>query len=202
MFCIACGHSIESAARFCVRCGQAISARAESAQSAYERGVLAMQAGRHATAVELFRQALAEGDDRLPALLMLAYVHWLGDDLLAAEECLRQVIALAPGHAHAHALLGSVLLAQLKVELARDELDMALRLAPDDFRVRVKRAEYFFRLGCYPEVVDELGQALRTPAPSAELRAYARDLLREAQHRAHRGFARQPLPFISINRSR
>src|SRR5207237_6419657 len=142
-------------------------------------------------------EALAECEDKTPALLLLAHAYWLRDDLSAAEDWLRQVLVLAPEHAHAHALLGSVLLAQCKVEAARDELDLALHLAPDDVRVRVKRAEYFCQLGCHAESISELEQALRLPAPTANVRAYARDLLHEAQLKARHRTTRKPLRFTA-----
>ncbi|TMC58062.1 MAG: tetratricopeptide repeat protein [Chloroflexi bacterium] len=118
---------------------------------------------------------------KVAALLLLAHNYWLQDDLSAATDWLQQVLILAPEQAYAHALLGSVLLARRQFAAARECLDVALSLAPDDMRVRISRAEYFYQSERYAETIGELGHALRLPAPSPAVRAYARDLLRAAQ---------------------
>ena len=173
MFCATCGHSLQSPALTCVRCGRA----------PLERGLAAMRDADYQSASEHFLEALAEGEDKVAALLLLAHNYWLQADLSAATDWLQQVIILAPEQAYAHALLGSVLLARRQFAAARECLDVALSLAPDDMRVRISRAEYFYQSERYAETIGELGHALRLPAPSPAVRAYARDLLRAAQAR-------------------
>ena len=155
MFCTTCGHSLQSPALTCVRCGRAL-----------ERGLAAMRDADYQGAGEHFLEALAEGEDKVAALLLLAHNYWLQDDLSAATDWLQQVLILAPEQAYAHALLGSVLLARRQFAAARECLDVALSLAPDDMRVRISRAEYFYQSERYAETIGEL----RGPLPNRQRR--------------------------------
>jgi predicted Zn-dependent protease len=74
-------------------------------------------------------------------------------------------------------------------------LDAALQLNPDDPLVRVKRAEYFYRLGQFGDAVGELEHAIQRPSFNFDLQRYANELLRKSREQAKRSFARAPLKF-------
>jgi tetratricopeptide (TPR) repeat protein len=70
-------------------------------------GLVAYQSGRHADAIELIRQALALRPH--PAFWYnLAQVHLARKDAPAAEDALRQTVAVAPSHAEALFHLGDL----------------------------------------------------------------------------------------------
>ncbi len=110
-----------------------------------------------------------------------------------AEAELRRFIAAQGDDAAARALLGSALMAQFQFDDAREELDAAVRIDPDDAFVRVKRAEYFFRLGLFRDAEQELELAKQSPVADPTTYFYARQLLNEVRTRARRSFTRQTL---------
>ncbi|MCL4395057.1 MAG: tetratricopeptide repeat protein [Chloroflexi bacterium] len=160
-----------------------------------ERGMLALDQGRIAQAVESFQEALAESPDDVRTRVALATAYLRQRDPQTAELHLRRAIQLQPSSATAHALLGSTLLFQFRIDDAREELDTALRLDPADFTVRLERARFFYRLGFFQECTRELENATQLQAPDGAALYYVRQLLNDARARSRRGFARTPLPF-------
>ena len=196
MYCSTCGNQFNGAARFCAHCGAPRAAHDAALLPAFERGMAALRDSRKADAATAFTEAATSEPHRITALLMLASIRLQEGKPKDAEVHLRQALGFAPDHAQAHAMLGSALLAQLRVEAAREELDRAIELRPDDFLTRLKRAEYHCRLGCYADARIDLEQALLATAPHADLALYARDLHRTASERARRSIMRRPLPFF------
>jgi Tfp pilus assembly protein PilF len=151
--------------------------------------------GRIARAVESLSAALRESPDDVPARVALATAYLRRREPIAAELQLKRAIELEPSSAVAHALLGSTLLFQFKIDQAREELDTALQIDPSDFTVRLERARFFYRLGFFPNCARELEAGIQLQAPDSAAQYYAQQLLNDVRVRIRRGFARAPLPF-------
>lgn len=194
LYCIHCGQAIEPAARFCARCGRAVHTHPDQA-AALMRGLQSMREGNTAAAIEHLQRALDRESDRFAAQLALATLCLQQRAPALAERHLRDALVLKPNHAQAHALLGSTLALEFRFDNARDALDTAVLLSPNDWLVRVTRAEFFFKLGFFSDALKELECASRLPCSDPVAAQRVNLLLLETRARARRGFTRQPLPF-------
>jgi tetratricopeptide (TPR) repeat protein len=77
------------------------------------------------------------------------------------------------------------------IDRADEYLDRALALAPQSLAVRLKRGEYYLRLGIYPLAQIELQEAIRLAEPEQRRTAsYAYALLLYARQQGRSGFVR------------
>lgn len=187
VYCTACGSSLATSDAFCRACGAA-QRDPDSQPTAYGAGVEALQQGRRALAVDLLTQAAAETPDCAQAWLALGTGCRQADQLEAAEAHLRRSLALAESGV-GWAQLGLVLLGRYAIDDAREALDRAVVLAPDEFSVRGCRAEYFWRLGFWLDALTELEAAVAC-APDAASLTQARRVLTEARQKAAGSFRR------------
>jgi Tfp pilus assembly protein PilF len=74
---------------------------------------------------------------------------------------------------------------------ARERLDEALALAPRSFLVRVRRCEFFARVGLYPDALTEARAARHVAADVASL-MHAQDLERRLEELTKHSFVREP----------
>ena len=114
----------------------------EIAQDAYARGLQSLEARDLQTAVELLRAAAytLPGEARYHHALAVALARD-PPTLREAVQSLEKAIQLAPTNAGFRADLASLFLREGLSLRARREAEMALRLAPDDHRVRKIAAE-------------------------------------------------------------
>ncbi len=114
-----------------------------------------------------------------------------GGEYLDAERILQGIVSACPHHAEAWAYLGACLARRGMIDRAGEYLDRALDLAPQSLAVRLKRGEYFLRLGIYPLAQVELQEAIWLAGPEQRPTAsYAHALLLYARQQARGGFIR------------
>src|SRR5438094_5112824 len=187
VYCTGCGSPLATSDAFCRACG-AGQRGVDLQPTAYVAGVEALQQGRRARALDLLTQAVAEAPDCAPVWLALGTACRQADQLEAAEAHLRRSLALAESGV-GWAQLGLVLLGRYAVDDAREALDRAVVLAPQEFSVHGCRAEFFWRLGFSPDALAELEAAVGC-APDAASLAQARRVLTEARQKAAGSFRR------------
>jgi len=82
-------------------------------------------------------------------------------DLAAAEACLREAIAAAPGSGLAHARLGVILATLGRLDEAAESFDHAVALAPDDPYAHMNLANVHRRLGRSDAALEHYRAAVR-----------------------------------------
>jgi Tfp pilus assembly protein PilF len=98
------------------------------------------------------------------------------NDVPGALAILEPLCADEPSMAIARAYRGIAYLRLVRVADARDELEEAVRLAPESFICRSKYAEFLGRLGFFDQAVAQLDAALAVSAPDLESRRAAIEL--------------------------
>ena len=125
------------------------------------------------TLFEHMIETLADDPYRYDIYWRLGLFHLKEDRLSEAEVALEQAVAIAPGHARSHDLLGSALFLQGKYERATAEYGAAVQLTPGSISARYKYADSLVKLGKLDEAINQLQVALNI-APQA---THARDFL-------------------------
>lgn len=179
VFCGSCGQLASEGEAFCVACGQRLRQPTEAPSEA---------------------PATQDASSREDAI---ALRHAL--DLLASRQAptaltvLSRLVAERPDWAIARAYLGIAYLRTLKIPEARDELEAAVRLAPESFICRAKYAEFLSQLGFYDQAMNQLDLALAHTAPDGdsryaamELRQFCKDNAKSLYYREFR-YPRLPL---------
>jgi tetratricopeptide (TPR) repeat protein len=119
----------------------------DSADAHYNRGVLAMQAGKWAAAADLFRKGLALDPESttLGHGLGLA-LYWMGDGDAAVKQ-FEEVLRRAPDHVETLVNLGVLLAQRRQFRDALTHFSAAAKLDPDRVDVHVGQAEMRRNLG-------------------------------------------------------
>jgi len=148
-FCDGCGQSNRMAARFCAGCGSDLPARATETLAPLDQARRLCERSEPLRARAILEAALAEqpGDDRvrlLYATLLLQAADWEN-----GLQNLEQLRVSAPWSPVVEAYIGGALLGLNRVSDAKDTLDAAIALAPNDFYLLLKRGEVYCRLGIY-----------------------------------------------------
>lgn len=120
-------------------------------------------------------------DQRMPDSVNVKYelamLHERADQMREAERLLRQVIALDPGHAHAHNALGySLADRNQRLPEALALITRALEISPKDPFILDSMGWVKFRMGQYKEAVDYLQRAYER-RPEAEIAAHLGEAL-------------------------
>lgn len=120
-------------------------------------------------------------DQRMPDSVNVKYelamLHERADQMRDAERLLRQVIALDPGHAHAHNALGySLADRNQRLPEALTLITRALEIAPKDPFILDSMGWIKFRMGQFKEAVDYLQRAYAI-RPEAEIAAHLGEAL-------------------------
>ncbi len=162
----------------------------DAAASALRAGLAAFRVGDLDRALPLLAAAAAGGD----GFALLAYGTALLRRRRYAEAIapLERAVALLPERGEPLAYLGMARLHMLDPVGAREALERALAVAPASFAVRLKYAEFLFRLGYYREALDEAERTLALTAPDAESLAFAERLAALARQKAPFAYTRQP----------
>jgi tetratricopeptide (TPR) repeat protein len=98
-----------------------------------------------------------------------------------AVHVLTSVVERYPESGMARAYLGAARFEVGEIEAARDDLDAAVRMAPEEAIVWVKRGEAMLRMGLLREALSDLGRAARLPMPDVATREYVRSLLTQTR---------------------
>lgn len=161
-----------------------------AAAGALRAGLAAFRAGDLDRALPLLAAAATTGD----GFALLAYGTALLRRRRYAEaiDPLERAVTLLPERGEPLAYLGMARLHTLDPAGAREALERALVVAPDSFAVRLKYAEFLFRLGYYREALDEAERTLALTAPDAESLAFAERLAALARQKAPFAYTRQP----------
>lgn len=141
-------------------------------------------------------------DQRMPDTVNVKYelamLHERADQLRDSERLLRQVIALDPGHAHAHNALGySLADRNQRLSEALALITRALEISPKDPFILDSMGWVKYRMGQYKEAVEYLRRAYDR-RPEAEIAAHLGEALwkqgqqSEARKVWQEGVAREP----------
>ena len=190
-FCDGCGQSNRIAARFCAGCGSDLPARATETLAPLDQARRLCERSEPLRARAILEGALAEqpGDDR--ARLVYATLLLQAADWENGLQNLEQLRVSAPWSPVVEAYIGGALLGLNRVSDAKDTLDAAIVLAPDDFYLLLKRGEVYCRLGIYQTAIDALERASRIAVDEPVGREAVRRLLRFAREKNNGGFVRQ-----------
>jgi tetratricopeptide (TPR) repeat protein len=139
---------------------RALAEQPENPDALHFLGLVAHQLGRHLEAIELIRQALALRPH--PAFWYnLAQVHLARRDAPAAEDALRQAIAIAPNHAEALFHLGGLRRANDDVGGAIDCYRRAIAAKPDLVEAHINLGLLLDKTGEPAEALEHLDAASR-----------------------------------------
>jgi tetratricopeptide (TPR) repeat protein len=109
-----------------------------------------------------------------------------------AAARLRASLAETPGDIEARLILAQAQFERGAITEAGALLDEAANLGPDRFDVRLRRGEFFARLGIYQRAFAELDAARRLPVPDFASLLYCEELRRWVAERARLAVLREP----------
>jgi len=131
------------------------------------------EAGDNKTALLVFDQGLMENPGNLDLLYARALLRENAGDALAAENDLRQILAVQPDNADALNALGYMLVVHsTRYQEARTYIEKALQLKPGDPAIIDSMGWVEYRLGNYPQALSYLRKAyaqLADPEVAAHL---------------------------------
>lgn len=195
-YCPSCGSGARSSDAFCRACGRALSDDARAAGPIAEAEAL-VERGQLDEAIATLQRALSEAET--PDLHVAVCTLYLRrGDAAGARRALERAISLDPGCAVAHAYIAGMDLHAGRVADAQDRLDYARDLAPDDLIVRIKRAEYWLRLGIFDNARAELRHALQNGGGSPQNRAIAEAMFASIEKRSRGSFTRKTVALPSL----
>lgn len=124
---------------------------------------------------------LDKGLEKLPNHPDLLYDHAMAaeklDKLDVMEKDLRRLIQLKPDNAHAYNALGYTLAERgVRLDEARELVEKALSLTPDDPFIMDSLGWVYFRLGQHAKAIESLRQALKL-RPDPEIAAHLGEVL-------------------------
>lgn len=158
-----------------------------------EKGYAALRRGDVEAALRHFQRATDEAPERPQAYFALAQAHIEQGSSERTKRSLESALNVDPKYAQARAFLGLELLKQYDVSGAEDALDQALKDEPNNLLVRIKYAEYYYRLGFYHRSVELLEEGLHRPHGANEhIVAMAKSLLTQARQRTKKTILREP----------
>ena len=199
--CSLCQTTLSPTDQFCSHCGEAVALDGAdlplSTAIAHASQLLVRGEIDQAIALLLPHAMATDADPRASFALGTAYLQ--RGRYADALPFLLEAVEGEPGNAHAHAYLAMAYLLTYQPADAREAMNRATTLAPDDGVVNLKHGELLFRLGYYRECIVPLERALAVPAPDGATLAFTRRLLQLARQKAPNTFTRpvNPLPRFS-----
>lgn len=134
-------------------------------------------AGRLPDAIKRMQNLDQRMPDTIAVKYELAMLHERADQMRETERLLRQVIALDPGHAHAHNALGySLADRNQRLSEALALITRALEISPRDPFILDSMGWVKYRMGNYQEAVNYLRRAYER-RPEAEIAAHLGEAL-------------------------
>lgn len=138
---------------------------------------LLRDASREKEAFQLVEKALDSQPNQPELLYDYAMLAERVDRLDIMESSLRKLISMRPDHAHAYNALGySLADRNLRLGEARELIEKALQLAPDDYFIVDSLGWVLYRMGNLPEAVKQLRKAY-AGRPDAEIGAHLGEVL-------------------------
>ena len=134
----------------------------------------------------------APASRRAETHFMLAVAHLRLQENEIAIGHLQKCLAFDPTNAVAEAYLGAALAEEYQIDAARDHLERAVELAPQEMLVHLKLGEFKYRLGIYPEALRHFEQAARLQSPNAATAQYLTTLLEKTRKHNRNIIARDP----------
>lgn len=122
---------------------------------------VAMDAGEHETALELFAEALTVDPDAVDALLHRANLRMIQADLASAKKDLEKCIKLRPNYVMARLRLAAVLTSTNDPTGAKKHLEAAAREAPDSSDVLSYQGELFFTQNDFVKAREKFEKAMK-----------------------------------------
>src|SRR5579871_3383554 len=164
-----------------------------SVQQLLKDGYEYLRRGNYGNALQKFQDAIQIDPQRPQPHFAAAILYQEQEQYEETKRYLLQALALDPSYAPARAYLGIVLFHEHAVEEAHEELDQALLDMPTNLLVRIKYAEYYYRLGMYASSVELLEKGLRLPHSAEEHTVdVAKNLLKQARQGAEKSITRTP----------
>jgi tetratricopeptide (TPR) repeat protein len=120
---------------------------------------------------------LPEGVARFNAELTLAVCHARRREWANVVATLGPLAERNPQSAMVRAYLGAARFELGQIDIAREDLDTAVRIDPDSALPYIKRGEYMLRLGLLRQAQADLKRGVELPVPDAATREYTRHLL-------------------------
>jgi len=158
-----------------------------------EKGYAALRRGDVEASLRHFKRATEEAPERPQAYFGLAQAYIDQGSSELTKRSLESALKADPTYAQARAFLGMELFKQYDVTGAQDELEQALKDAPNNLLVHIKYAEYYYRLGFYQRAVALLDEGLHRPHGANEhIVAMARSLLKQSVQRSKNTIVREP----------
>ena len=143
---------------------QSMAALPPQVMEIFNQGVQALNAGQLEAAEKAFLQVLREGGRIAYVYNNLGIVYQQRGDRDRALVQFRQAIRLQPDYAAPHALMGSLLLAMGKYPEAAHELEIGVKLQPEDPLLHVQLVKAYRHEEDYLRVLEQL-QVLGELAP-------------------------------------
>lgn len=195
-FCTSCGQQSQPNDRFCRGCGTGLSDELRAGGPIAEAVLLADQ-GHLDEAIATVQRAIGE-DPRPDLYVALSTLYLRRGDVSLAERELDRAIAIEPDYGVAYAYKAGVCLQRGDVDDAQDLLDRALALAPNDLLVRIKRAEFWLRLGALPNAREELRIGLANGGGTPSARAIGHAMIANVDRQMKGAAVRTTVPLPSI----
>ena len=161
-----------------------------------DKGYAALRRGDVEAALRNFQQATEDAPERPHAFFALAQAYTEEGSSEQTRRSLEAALKADPTYAQARAFLGIELFKQYDVPGAEDALEQALKDEPTNLLVRIKYAEYYYRMGFYNRAVTLLEDGLQSRHGANEhVVAMAKSLLTQARQRTRNTILREPPDF-------
>jgi tetratricopeptide (TPR) repeat protein len=161
--------------------------------SLLDSGYAALRRGDPEVALSYFQCAIEQNLDQPQGYFGAAMAYLEQEKAEEAMGSLREALSVDPAYTSARAYIGILLLQFHDVEGAQRELEQALHDSPTSLLVHIKYAEYYYRLGFYPQAVALLERGLKTPHRANEhIVAMARNLLVQSRQKSKDLIVRDP----------
>jgi len=159
-----------------------------------DSGYAALRRGDPEVALNYFQCAIDQNPDQPQAYFGAAMAYLEQEKIEEAIQSLRDALDVDPAYTSARAYIGILLLQLHDADGAQRELEQALHDSPTSLLVHIKYAEYYYRLGFYPQAVALLERGLKAPHRANEhVVAMARSLLTQSRQKS-KGLIVRDLP--------
>ena len=156
-------------------------------------GYAALRRGDPEVALSYFQCAIDQNPDQPQTYFAAAMAYLEQEKTEVAMQSLRDALNVDPTYTSARAYIGILLLQLHDADGAQRELEQALHDSPTSLLVHIKYAEYYYRLGFYPQAVALLERGLKAPHRANEhVVAMARSLLTQSRQKSKGIIIRDP----------
>jgi tetratricopeptide (TPR) repeat protein len=133
------------------------------------RGISLLKANRPSAALKEFGQLEPVGEIREPALLFTGEALYRLDRLADAQRLFATLASELPGHVEAHRWLAAIAYDLGDMNRTMDEIDIVMRLAPDDYRPLILKGQMLFDTERFADAAAAYSQVVARHPPSAVL---------------------------------